>query len=303
MNGSVLDLMAAVPHRNGLAELTAAVREARPPAPARGTSAPPDALASLFDAELRMGLDAGDATRAYEAAVALWRRTGELGRCYDAVSRALAAVGAAWSRGSSDVAAGHRTTAAAAAVTARLRAHTPAPHRSGPVLLTTPPGDRHVLALDALAHQLEAAGHVVDVLGDLPLGDLLGAAAGARAVVLSVHGPGAALPELVRALRRVAPHALVVVGGPGARATAGADLRTSDVPALLTALAGAGSPLSGREREVLGQVAEGLTNAEAAAALGISPSTLKTHLDRVFEKTGTTRRGAAVALALRSGWL
>lgn len=301
MTAQVLDLVDPVPHAQGLAELAAAVRESRPPV--RPAGAPTDALASLFEVELRLGLEAGDATRAYEAAVALWRRTGQVGRCYDAVRRALDAVGAAWCRDACTVAAEHRVTAAAAATTSRLRAHTRPPQGPSPVLLTTPPGDRHVLALDALAHQLEEGGQPVDVLGDLPLGELLRAAASARAVVLSVHTAGAPLGELVTALRRVAPHALLVVGGPGARSGGGADLHTSDVDVLLAALVGAGCPLSPRELEVLQQVAEGQTNAEAAAALGISPATLKTHLDRVFDKTGTTRRGAAVALALRSGWI
>lgn len=62
-------------------------------------------------------------------------------------------------------------------------------------------------------------------------------------------------------------------------------------------------PLSNREREVLRCVADGLTNAEAAACLGVAPATLKTHLDRIFDKTGAAGRAAAVATGLRRGWI
>lgn len=61
-------------------------------------------------------------------------------------------------------------------------------------------------------------------------------------------------------------------------------------------------PLTRREAEVLGCLAEGLTNAEAAQRLGVSAATVRSHLDRVFVKTGTTHRAAAVAMALRHGW-
>lgn len=74
-----------------------------------------------------------------------------------------------------------------------------------------------------------------------------------------------------------------------------------DLGAVLAGLAR--GPLTQREAQVLQCVADGLTNAEAGATLGIGPATVRSHLDRVFAKTGTTHRAAAVAVALRSGWV
>jgi DNA-binding CsgD family transcriptional regulator len=52
--------------------------------------------------------------------------------------------------------------------------------------------------------------------------------------------------------------------------------------------------LTRREIEVLLQVEEGKTNDEAAAALGISPLTVRTHLEHIFEKLRVPSRTAAV---------
>jgi DNA-binding CsgD family transcriptional regulator len=52
--------------------------------------------------------------------------------------------------------------------------------------------------------------------------------------------------------------------------------------------------LSGREIEVLLQVEQGRTNDETAAALGISPFTVRHHLEHVFEKLHVPSRTAAV---------
>jgi DNA-binding CsgD family transcriptional regulator len=53
--------------------------------------------------------------------------------------------------------------------------------------------------------------------------------------------------------------------------------------------------LTPREREVLRLVARGQTNREVAHTLWISPHTVRTHLENVFEKLGVTSRAAAVA--------
>ncbi|GIW18302.1 MAG: hypothetical protein KatS3mg064_1459 [Tepidiforma sp.] len=57
----------------------------------------------------------------------------------------------------------------------------------------------------------------------------------------------------------------------------------------------AGCGLSPREREVLGLVAEGRTNAEVAALLGISSETVKTHVSRILAKLGVQSRHQAAA--------
>jgi DNA-binding NarL/FixJ family response regulator len=73
-------------------------------------------------------------------------------------------------------------------------------------------------------------------------------------------------------------------------------------PAVATRLMGqmrqpASEPLSQRELDVLGLIARGSTNREAAAQLFISEATVKTHLLHVYAKLGVNDRAAAVATA------
>lgn len=58
-----------------------------------------------------------------------------------------------------------------------------------------------------------------------------------------------------------------------------------------------GLGLSRRELAVLERVAEGRTNEEIAEALGLSPLTVKKHLERMSLKLGAANRAALVALA------
>ena len=53
--------------------------------------------------------------------------------------------------------------------------------------------------------------------------------------------------------------------------------------------------LTPREREVLDLVATGKTNVEVAAVLFIAPTTVRKHLENVYEKLGVRTRTAAVA--------
>ena len=62
-------------------------------------------------------------------------------------------------------------------------------------------------------------------------------------------------------------------------------------------------PLSQRELEVLGLIARGHTNKDAAAQLFISEATVKTHLLHIYAKLGVKDRAAAVAVGYERGLL
>lgn len=61
--------------------------------------------------------------------------------------------------------------------------------------------------------------------------------------------------------------------------------------------------LTTREREVLALLAEGLRNKVIAERLGISEGTARTHVEAILAKFGVRERTAAVAHAIRRGFL
>ena len=133
---------------------------------------------------------------------------------------------------------------------------------------------RCALGRDAATH----GGFGIPARGDLASDD--GASAGVFALHLLPLGQTRDRPPLVRgavaALFVASPKAL-----PG---------RADDLVAALYGLTPA-------EARVFAAIAHGHTPAEAAAVLGVAPSTLRTHLLRVFDKLGVHRQSDLVRLA------
>jgi two-component system nitrate/nitrite response regulator NarL len=61
--------------------------------------------------------------------------------------------------------------------------------------------------------------------------------------------------------------------------------------------------LSERERQALEMIAEGMSAPEIGRRLHLSPATVKSHLQSLYEKLGVSDRAAAVAEAMRRGLL
>lgn len=97
--------------------------------------------------------------------------------------------------------------------------------------------------------------------------------------------------------------------GSAVRATAGGEqhLHPRAIAALMasrsTAQVDGTRQLSARELAILERVAEGSTNNEIAAELGIGVDTVKTHVARILDKLRARDRTQAVSRALRSGLL
>jgi DNA-binding NarL/FixJ family response regulator len=72
-------------------------------------------------------------------------------------------------------------------------------------------------------------------------------------------------------------------------------------PAVATHDASTLSELTEREREVLGLIAQGLSNAEIAERLVLSEGTVKTHIKHIFNKLELRDRAQAVILAYDAG--
>jgi putative nucleotidyltransferase with HDIG domain len=62
-------------------------------------------------------------------------------------------------------------------------------------------------------------------------------------------------------------------------------------------------PMSAREVEVLRRLARGMVYKQIAAELGLSTSTVRTHLHNVYGKLGAMDRAQAVLIATERGWI
>ena len=144
---------------------------------------------------------------------------------------------------------------------------------------------------------------------------LLATVPDSKVVVLTTFDEDASLAEALRAgvsgfLLKVAPpeqllHAIRTVAAGNGLLDPAVTLRviaaSAKSPAPDPASAARLASLTTRETDVLRLVAEGLTNAEIAAALYLGEATVKTYLSRMLTKLDLRDRVQAVAFAFRSG--
>jgi DNA-binding NarL/FixJ family response regulator len=102
--------------------------------------------------------------------------------------------------------------------------------------------------------------------------------------------------DIARALRAAAGGLAVFDAQVHATLLAAASAPSAPAPA---ASAPPPDGLTQREVEILGLIARGLTNPEIAAQLFLSNHTVKTHISRIFAKTGSRDRAAAIGYAHR----
>ena len=102
--------------------------------------------------------------------------------------------------------------------------------------------------------------------------------------------------ELVQAVRVVADGDALLSPGVTRRLIAEFAARAKRPPDT-----GALADLTGREREVLALVGQGLSNADIAKRLFLSPATAKTHVSRAMIKRGARDRAQLVVAAYESG--
>jgi len=60
-------------------------------------------------------------------------------------------------------------------------------------------------------------------------------------------------------------------------------------------------PLSARERQIMALLAGGASNAKIAETLFVTPNTVRTHLDRIRDKTGARNRAELTRYAIQAG--
>jgi two-component system response regulator DesR len=79
--------------------------------------------------------------------------------------------------------------------------------------------------------------------------------------------------------------------------------RVIDPDLVADALETGASPLTARETDVLRATADGMTTADIAARLSISPATVRNYLSNAITKTNARNRLDALRIARAAGWL
>jgi DNA-binding NarL/FixJ family response regulator len=161
------------------------------------------------------------------------------------------------------------------AATARITAEHP---RTRVVVLTTYADDESIIG----ALQAGALGYLTKEATRAEIGRAVHAAAAGQAIL----DPGVQQRLLSAAARAPgAPGVPAAPGTPGAGASGGAD-----------------DELTPREAEVLRLIAAGQSNREIARTLFVSEATVKTHVNRIFAKTGSRDRAQATRYAYTHGY-
>lgn len=148
--------------------------------------------------------------------------------------------------------------------------------------------DRPVAASRSVLRQATAWTRLA-VIGTIPTSDIVYFV---RAGFTGILGRDIEAAHFVTALDLVSGGGLVI-SSPGSPL----DIRDARAVAPPSAL----EHLSGRERQILALVATQRDNNALAQLLGLSPLTVKTHVNRILRKLGATSRAHLVAIAYESG--
>ncbi|HEY8571844.1 response regulator transcription factor [Phenylobacterium sp.] len=180
--------------------------------------------------------------------------------------------------------------------------------------------DDHPLMREAVAGALRDRwpNLTLDEAGDYPTAWRLAEAGGPAFCLVDLDMPGAAPVDGVAALHACAPQALILAltgltdAGllEAVRAAGAAEVfsKNTDATLLIANLAERLPELQGaeaarlppRQQQVLGLLAEGLTNKEIARRLAISPATVKIHVARLTTWLGAANRTDAAVRAQRA---
>ncbi|MDR7269436.1 HD-GYP domain-containing protein (c-di-GMP phosphodiesterase class II) [Pelomonas saccharophila] len=142
-----------------------------------------------------------------------------------------------------------------------------------------------------IEERLDGSGHYRGVRAEGIAQEARVLATAACAVGLQTARPGAHALDETHALQRLRGEAEAGrLDAATVEALAGGPLPARAAPAA--------SPLTEREVQVLSRIAQGESNKEAARVLGISPSTVRAHLESVFRKLECSTRAAATLKAM-----
>jgi DNA-binding NarL/FixJ family response regulator len=175
-------------------------------------------------------------------------------------------------------------------------------------LLGAQPG----LVMVGVAASLEGAAPLLDpaavdvLLLDIRLGTdsgltlLDGAQPRPAVIVLTAYD----YPQYAAAARRMGAAGFVVKTAPIAELVAAIRVAAAGAPTFSCSVDFSGAArLTRREREVIRLVADGRSNDEIGAALGVTSKTVEGHLRRLFERLGAQSRTELATRAVREGWL